>query len=143
MTVIMSDSVCKNLKIEVGVVETLELDYKPIHHLCKSHLLKAFDWSTLKVLANVENQLNFRKKLETINSAVRSFLCGEKSVPVCGMKSILNPISHYSIIFQPSRSLRFHFTEREASETYSPLPGKKIHKIRLFTRFNSRFIIIS
>ena len=93
-TAIMTDFVSKNLKIEDGVIDVLKSNYKPYHLLCKSHLVEAFDRSNIEVLSTIENQLNFREKLESINSSVRYFLCGEKCVAVCGIKSILNLISH-------------------------------------------------
>ena len=86
--------VSKNLKIKDGVADVLKSNYKPYYLLCKSHLVEAFDRSNIEVLSTIENQLNFREKLESINSSVRYFLCGEKCVAVCGIKSILNLISH-------------------------------------------------
>ena len=86
--------VSKNLKIKHGVADVLKSNYKPYYLLCKSHLVEAFDRSNIEVLSTIENQLNFREKLESINSSVRYFLCGEKCVAVCGIKSILNLISH-------------------------------------------------
>ena len=86
--------VSKNLKIKDGVTDVLKSNYKPYYLLCKSHLVEAFDRSNIEVLSTIENQLNFREKLESINSSLRYFLCGEKCVAVCGIKSILNLISH-------------------------------------------------
>ena len=83
----------KNLKIEDEVTDVLKSNYKPYHLLCKSHLVESFDQSNIEVLSSTENQLNFREKLESINPSIRSFLCGEKCVAVCGIKSILNLIS--------------------------------------------------
>ena len=90
-TAVMTDSVRKNLKIEDGVADVLKSNYKPYHLFCKSHLVEAFVRSNIEVLSTIENQLNFREKLESINPSVRSFLCG---VAVCGIKSTLNLISH-------------------------------------------------
>ena len=84
----------KNLKIKDGVADVLKSNYKPYYLLCKSHLVEAFDWSNIEVLSKIENQLNFREKLESINLSIRYFLRGEKCVAVCGIKSILNLISH-------------------------------------------------
>ena len=91
----MTDSVSKNLEIEDGVADVLKSNYKPYHMLCKFHLVETFDRSNIEVLSTIENQLNFKEKLESTNPSVRSFLCGEKCVAVCGIKSILNLISHY------------------------------------------------
>ena len=93
-TAIMTNSVSKNLKIEDGIADVLKSSYKPYHMFCKSHLVEAFDQSNIEVLSTTENQLNFREKLESVNPSVRSFLCGEKCVADCGIKSILNLISH-------------------------------------------------
>ena len=90
----MTDFVSKNLKIEDGVIDVLKSNYKPYHLLCKSHLVEAFDRSNIEVISAIENQLNFREKLESINLSVLSFLRGEKCVAVCGIKSILNLTSH-------------------------------------------------
>ena len=40
---IMTDSVSKNLKIEEGVADVSQSNYKPYHLLCKSHFVEAFD----------------------------------------------------------------------------------------------------
>ena len=93
-TVIMTNSVSKNLKIDDGIADVLKSNYKPYHMLCKSHLVEAFDRSNIEVLSTTENQLNFREKFESINPSIRSFLCGEKCVANCGIRSILNLISY-------------------------------------------------
>ena len=90
----MTESVSKNLKIEDGVADVLKSNYKPYHLLCKFHPAEAFDRSNIEVLSKIENHLNFSEKLESIIPSVRSFLRGEKCVAVCGIKSILNLISH-------------------------------------------------
>ena len=90
----MTNSVTKNLKIEDGVADVLKSNYKPYHLLCKFHPAEAFDRSNIEVLSKIENHLNFSEKLESIIPSVRSFLRGEKCVAVCGIKSILNLISH-------------------------------------------------
>ena len=90
---IMTDSVSKNLKNENGVEEQLRSNYKPTHLLCKSHLVEAFDRANIDVLSQVDKKVNFREKLESINPS-KSFLRREQSVAVCGLKSILNVVSH-------------------------------------------------
>ena len=90
----MTDSVSKNLKIEDGVGEQLRSNYKPTHLLWKSHLVEAFDRANIDVLSQVEKKLNFQEKLESINPSVKSFLRGQQSVAVCGLRSILNLVSH-------------------------------------------------
>ena len=94
VTAIMTDSVAKNLKIEHGIAELLNSDHIPLHLLCKSHVVEALDRSNLEVLASVEKKLCLREKLESINPALKSFMRGEKSVAVCGIKTILNFVSH-------------------------------------------------
>ena len=86
--------VSKNLKIKDGVADVLKSNYKPYYLLCKSHLVEAFDRSNIEVISAIENQLNFREKLESINLSVLSFLRREKCVAVYGIKSILNLTSH-------------------------------------------------
>ena len=69
-----SVSVSKNLNFEDRVADVLKSNYK----LCKSYLVETFDRSNTEVLSTIENQLNFREELESINSSIRSFLRGEK-----------------------------------------------------------------
>ena len=80
ITVIMTDSVEKNLHIEDGIAAALESTHIPLHLLCKAHTVDALDRSNIKVLANLEASLKFREALESINPGVKSFLRGEKSV---------------------------------------------------------------
>ena len=47
---LMTDSVAKNLKIELRVIEQLGSDHIPYHLLCKSHTLEALDKANLTVL---------------------------------------------------------------------------------------------
>ena len=72
----MTDSVGKKLLIGEGVAENLHTEHVPLHLLCKSHPVEAFDRSNLAVLAEIEKKLEFRKSLETMNPGVRSFLRG-------------------------------------------------------------------
>ena len=50
VTVIMSDSVEKNLKIEDGIALALGSSHIPLHLLCKAHMVEALDRSNLSVL---------------------------------------------------------------------------------------------
>ena len=78
---IMTDSVSKNLGIEKEVTALLGSSLPPPNHLlCKSHPVEAFDRSNLSVLAVIENNLEFRMKLESINPGVKSFLRGKTTV---------------------------------------------------------------
>ena len=94
ITIIMTDSVKKNLHIEDGIAAALGSTHIPLHLLCKAHTVEALDRSNIKVLANLEASLKFREALESINPGVKSFLRGEKSVVLCAIKSILNFVSH-------------------------------------------------
>ena len=93
-TVIMSDSVSKNLKIGEEAAEILQFLYVPYHLLCKSHPVGEFDQSNLSVLASVENKLKFQEKLQTMNPPVKSFLRGKTSVVEVAIISILSLVSH-------------------------------------------------
>ena len=48
----------------------------------------------IEVLSEIEKELELRQRFEMLNPGVKSFLCREKSVTICGIKSILNLISH-------------------------------------------------
>ena len=93
-TVIMTDSVEKNLKIEDGIADALGSSYKPIHTLCKAHTVEALDRSNIAVLAKMENKIKLRQAFESLNPSVKSFLRGEKSVAISAIKSVLNFVSH-------------------------------------------------
>ena len=87
---IMTDSVSKNLSIEKEVTVLLGSSRPPPNHLlCKSHPVEAFDRSNLSVLAAIENNLEFRMKLESINPAVKPFLRGKTTVVECAITSNL------------------------------------------------------
>ena len=93
-TALMTDSVSKNLKIEVHVAESLESTHIPIHLLCKAHTVEAFDRSNLEILGSIEKEVEYRVKLETLNPSVRSFLRGKSSVVEAAITSILSLVSH-------------------------------------------------
>ena len=113
ITAIMTDSVEKNLRIEEGAAEQLQSEHVPLHLLCKSHPVEAFDRSNLSVLAEIEKKVKFRESLETINPAVRSFLRG-KSVVECAITSILSLISHDKSASSTNQAELFdHILERE------------------------------
>ena len=92
--IIMTDSVEKNLHIEKGIAKELKSNHVPYHFLCKAHTVEALDRPNINVLANLEHALNFREALESMNSGVKSFLRGEKSVVLCAIKSIVSFVSH-------------------------------------------------
>ena len=93
-SIIMTDSVEKNLHIEKGIAKELKSNHVPYHFLCKSHTVEALDRSNINVLANLEHVLKFREALESMNSGVKSFLCEEKAVVLCAIKCILSFVSH-------------------------------------------------
>ena len=87
--IIMTDSVEKNLHIEKGIAKELKSNHVP-YHLCKAHTVEALDRSNINVLVNLEHAHKFREALESMNSGVKSFLRGEKSVVLCARKYILS-----------------------------------------------------
>ena len=113
-TATMTDSVSKNHHIGDGVAEVLESNHIPISLLCKSHPVEAFDRSNLSVLAGIEKELDFRKKLERINPGVKSFLRGVTTVAECSLKSILSLVSHDKSANSTNQADLFdHIIERE------------------------------
>ena len=90
----MIDSGSKNLKTGKGAAEILQSLNVPYHLLCKSHPVEGFDQSNLSVLASVENEFKFQEKRQTMNPAVKSFLCGKTSVVGAAITSILSLVSH-------------------------------------------------
>ena len=94
ITIIMTDSIEKNLHIEDGIAAAVGSTHIPIHLLCMAHTVEALDRSNINALANLEESLKFREALESITPGVMSFLRGEKSVVLCAIKSILNIVSH-------------------------------------------------
>ena len=61
------------------------------------------------MLSIIENQLNFREKLESTNPSIPSFFCGEKCVAVCGIKSFLNLVSHDKSASSTNQAGLFYF----------------------------------
>ena len=47
-----------------------------------------------EVLSGIEKELQLGERFEMLNSEVKCFLHREKSVAICGIRSILNLISH-------------------------------------------------
>ena len=126
----MTNSVTKNLKIEDGVADVLKSNYKPYHLLCKFHPAEAFDRSNIEVLSKIENHLNFSEKLESIIPSVRSFLRGEKCLAVCGIKSILNLISHDKSASSTSQADLFDFVLRRDNQ----VKHRSLYQERRFTK---------
>ena len=93
-SVILADSVEKNLHTEKGIAKELKSNHVPYHFLCKAHTVEALARSHINVLANLEHAIKFREALKSMNSGVKSFLCREKSVVLCAIKCILSFVSH-------------------------------------------------
>ena len=111
---IMTDSVSKTLQIGDGVAEVLQSSHTLHHLLCKSHPVEAFDWSNIHVLADIEKQLDYRNKLQTLNPAVKSFLGGSTCVVECAIASILSLVSHKKSAHSTNQAELFdHILQRE------------------------------
>ena len=93
-SVILADSVEKNLHTEKGIAKELKSNHVPYHFLCKAHTVEALARSHINVLANLEHAIKFREALKSMNSGVKSFLCRGKSVVLCAIKCILSFVSH-------------------------------------------------
>ena len=93
-SIIRTDPVEKNLHTKKAITKELKSNHVPYHILCKAHTVEALDRSNINVFANLEHALKFREALESMNSAVRSFLRVEKSVVLCAIKSIVSFVSH-------------------------------------------------
>ena len=93
-SIIRTDPVEKNLHIKKDITKELKSNHVPYHFLCKAHTVEALDRSNINVLANLEHALKFREALKSMNSGVKSFLRGEKSVVLCAIKSIVSFVSH-------------------------------------------------
>ena len=66
-SIIMIDSVEKDLHIEKGIAKELKSNHVPYHSLCKAHIVEALDRSNINVLANLEHALKLREGLESMN----------------------------------------------------------------------------
>ena len=53
----------------------------------------------IEVLSETEKELQLQERFEMLNPGKKSFLRGEKSVAIYGIKSILNLISHHKSAF--------------------------------------------
>ena len=91
---LMTDAVSKNLTVGSLVGEQLQSQHVPHHLLCKSHTVEGLDRSNLAVLAEIERTIKLREKMEAVTPGIKSFTQGGSSIVECGMKSILNLISH-------------------------------------------------
>ena len=111
---IMTDSVSKNLHIEDIIADSLGSTHKPLHLLCKSHMVEKLDACNLEVLAKFEKKLNQRDVLEGINPRLKSFFRGKKTTVEAGIEAVLNLVSHKTSAKPSSQGETFDFIcERE------------------------------
>ena len=71
---IMIDAATKNLKIEELISKAFNLNYIPIHLLCKSHTVEALDRSNIEILLKIKKKVKQRELSEHVNPALKSFL---------------------------------------------------------------------
>ena len=74
ITSFMTDAAEKNLKVENDIASELGSEHLPIRLLCKAHTVEALDRSNIRVLANIEEKLNFRKALVATVPSITPFL---------------------------------------------------------------------
>ena len=133
-TVIMTDSVSKNLKIEDGVTDTLKTNYRPYNLLCKSHLVEAFDCSMIEVLSEIEKELQLWERFEMLKLEGSLFYTREKCYYLWNK---VNPKPWQVCFFQKSGWSSKGRIKVESSKVYFAVPGKKIHKIRIYCCISS------
>lgn len=76
----MTDSVAKNLHIEIEIAKTLNSQHIPKHLLCKSHVCEKFDATNISALAQIESKTSLRDKIEKRDPSLKSFLRQKKSI---------------------------------------------------------------
>ena len=86
----MTDSVTKNLGIDLYVAANLGPDHIPYHLLCNTHVVEKFDATNLEVLSGIEEKLKLRERLESIEPVFR----GKKAIALAAMNALLKLISH-------------------------------------------------
>ena len=86
----MTDAATKNLKVEMLVAEKLSCSHKPIHTLCKSHVVEKFHSTYLSVLGQLEVKMEFHQRIEAVNPNLKTFFCGKKAIVECGIYAMLN-----------------------------------------------------
>ena len=67
---LVTDSVTKNLSIEITIAASVNSLRHPHHMLCKSHTVEGIDGSNLEVLASIEKKVNQQRTFENINPAL-------------------------------------------------------------------------
>lgn len=91
---IMTDSVSKNLGIGKLIAKKIGSDHIPNSLLCNSHVVEKFDGTNLEVLADIENKVELRKRLEAVNPSLRPFFRGQKAVVLAGIQALLKLVTH-------------------------------------------------
>ena len=111
---LMTDAVTKNLSIENTIPDAIGSTHHPLHLLCKSHTVEAFDKSNLQVLANIEKSVKQQQIFESINPALRSFFRGKTALVEAGIEALLSLITHDKSARSCSQADLFDFIcERE------------------------------
>ena len=90
----MTDSVTKNVEVENYVAEKLGSYHIPHHLLCKAHVVEKFDETNLKLLSNIEIQLQLRERLECLNPFLKPFFQGKKAIVLVGITAITKLFTH-------------------------------------------------
>ena len=92
---IMTDSVTKNLNIEVEVAKQLESNHAPMHILCKSHTCEKLDGACTDTLVRVvEADLKYSELLIKCQPRLKSFIRQTKYLAICAMKAMLKLASN-------------------------------------------------
>lgn len=93
----------------------------------------------IEVLSEIEKELQLLERFKIINPEAKSFIYGEKSVVICGIKSILNLISHDKSTSSTNQADLFHFILQRENQVkhHFVVPGKKIHKTWIYCCINS------
>ena len=125
-TIIMTDSVEKNLHIENGIAAELDSSHIPLHLRCKAHTVEALNRSNINVLPSLERFLKFREAPESINPGVKSFIRSEKLEVLCTIMSILNFASHDKSSSSTNQAELF---EKIKSSTYHTVPRASFTKL--------------
>ena len=82
----------------------------------------------IEVLSEIELQL--RERFEMLNSGMKSFLHGKKSVAICGIRSILNLVSHDKSVSSTNQVDLFGFILRRENQ----LKHISLYQKRRFTQ---------
>ena len=90
----MTDSVTKNLEVENCVAEKLGSNHIPHHLFCKAHVVEKFDETNLKVLSNIEIQLQLHERLECLKPSLKPFFWGKKAIVLAHITAITKLITH-------------------------------------------------